>query len=320
MASIKKQGIDLWGLSGREFYIRLKEAFLKSFFSYSISVVGSQHELAKLLGKHDSIVYNYQHRNRFISLNIISKIMKLLPKDEENKWRYLIEENLEEIKCDGNLSKSLKKPKFPICLTPILFKILGHVTGDGYIEMNKGSPLVGYTNQRIELIEQFKENIEEVFGNIEPYERVTKGDTYNIRYPGIVGIILSNLLGSLPSRSDIASLISQFDEQSKSLFLRALFDDEGYVSIRKYQIGIDMTNKEVIETIKKLLLEFNIETGKISEKVRKIPRKPIYAVRISGRKNLNLFTRIIGFDHPLKRDKIQVLLNNYKSIETGEKN
>ncbi len=69
-----------------------------------------------------------------------------------------------------------------------------------------------------------------------------------------------------------------------------------------------------------MLLEFNIETGKISERVREIPRKPIYGVRISGRKNLNLFTRIIGFDHPLKRDKIQVMLNNYKSIEIGEKN
>lgn len=308
-----KRTINMWNLSGKEFYVNLRDSFLKRLFKHVIAIYGNQHKLAKLLGKHDSVIYNYQHRNRSVSLEIIRKVIEMLPENEQNEWKTIVEENLEEIRCKGNLSKVIKNPKFPITFKPLLFKILGHIVGDGYIEVDNLA--IGYTNQRIELIEEFKKNVNEIFGKIIPHERITKGNTYNIRYPIVLSIILSNLLGSVYDlKNKISSIILQSDEKSKSLFLRALFDDEGYVVVKKYQIGIEMTNKEIIETIKKLLSEFGIETGKISEKIREKPRKPIYEVRISGRKNLNLFYVIIGFDHPLKRDKIQVLLNSYKSI------
>jgi hypothetical protein len=311
MVGIKNK-VDLWDLRYSKIYVKLHRGFLKNLFNYAIRKVGNQNKLAKLLGKNDSTVYNYYHRNEFISLDIVSKILEILPWKERSKWEHLVEKNLEEIKCKGNMSKSLKNPKFPVNFTPSLAGVLGHIIGDGYVEMNKGTPLIGYTNKCTTLIDEFKMSIKEVFGHTTPYERILNYDVHNVRYSAIIGCILSNLIGQLPdSLTQMLLMISQLDEECKSSFLRALFDDEGCVTINKYQVIIEMTNRKVIEVIKTLLLDFEIESGKTSERINE-DRLPKYKLAVSGKENLTRFDKIIGFSHPIKREKLRLLLNGYK--------
>jgi intein/homing endonuclease len=105
--------------------------------------------------------------------------------------------------------------------------------------------------------------------------------------------------------------IKKLDNEQKIVFLRALFDDEGCVSIKKYQIIIEMANKTLIENIKSLLLDMGIRSGKIS-KVVEIDYKNRYRISISGKGNLELFYRKINFINRDKRNKLYILLNSYK--------
>jgi len=74
-----------------------------------------------------------------------------------------------------------------------------------------------------------------------------------------------------------------------------------------------MTNKSIIEDVKQMLLNFRIVAGKITQVKRKrIGKKDIYLFRISGREHLKLFMEKIGFDNPIKKIKLQRLVESYK--------
>ena len=102
-----KNEISLWDLTDKKVYIKFHISFLENLFNCVIRKVGNQSKLAKLLGKNDSTVYNYYHRNEFISLNIISKILEILPRKERSKWKHLVEKILKKLEKE-NITKSFK--------------------------------------------------------------------------------------------------------------------------------------------------------------------------------------------------------------------
>jgi len=109
----------------------------------------------------------------------------------------------------------------------------------------------------------------------------------------------------------VPKLISELSPYYQKIFLRSLFDEEGYVIPEKYQIGVQMMNLEMIKLSKRLLLNFGIESGKIGPRPQRTGTV-LHEFRISGRRNLERFGKIIGLMHPKKKMQLKTLLNKYK--------
>jgi len=103
------------------------------------------------------------------------------------------------------------------------------------------------------------------------------------------------------------------EKKSKSIFLRALFDDEAGITISDYSIGFGMTLKHVVRKVKEMLKEFGIKPGKIGEKsYKKWKWKTQYRFTITSKQNLEIFKREIGFDHPQKIKDMNTMIQSYK--------
>lgn len=309
-----KTTINLWDLCKERVYIKIKQPYLRDLFNCVIKFLGTQHRLANLLNRSNGNICNYKSGRYFVPLKIVMKILDLLPEIEREKFRDIITKNLDEIKLGYGRAKSIKK--FPINFSAPLARIIGHLIGDGGI--NKANRLF-YSNKYHELIEIFKEDMKRVFGNVN-VEEYTRKKGYIVFYPTITGIILKHLIGPMRGKfKHVPSLIFSADRQSKSLFIRALFDDEGNVSVEKSTIQINITKKSILRDIKRLLLEFDIVGGKIG-KVKREMKKDMFVMRISGREHIMLFSRYIGFDHPEKREDLNELIESYsqKRIRYGK--
>ncbi|MDI6825604.1 MAG: hypothetical protein QMD36_00170 [Candidatus Aenigmarchaeota archaeon] len=98
----------------------------------------------------------------------------------------------------------------------------------------------------------------------------------SVRFPKFVGIILQNLLGKMFGHfKHVPEIILNSDKIFRKLFLRALFDDVGR---RKY----------------------------------KKPWRDQFRFIISGRRNIESYYKEIGFDHPEKKEKLRISLQNYE--------
>jgi len=309
-----KEEVNLWDLTEMKIYVKLKKEIICEFFDYAISLTGSESKLASALKMKK--VYNiwyYKNISRFIPLRLITKIMNILPKEKKDEFKKRIEENLEELRYGYGLAKSIRNPKLPIKFSPILARIIGHVIGDGGIRMTKGDYPVYYTNKCDTLVNQFKEDIWGVFGDVDVYDYHNKNDgTRMVRFPSTVGIILINFFGSqVSSLKHVPEIILNSDKKSKAMFLRALFDDEGCVSSDRIHFGI--SNRDIIKKVGELLKEFGIRTGIITERKTTEKWKASYQFGIFGRVDICIFEQEIGFNHHEKKEKLRYLVESYNN-------
>lgn len=213
----------------------------------------------------------------------------------------------------GVVGKFIKKPKFPIKITLPLTCVIGHIIGDGSIHGDYYQ--VDYTNQSLELIEEFENNIQKIFGPIKPYKYYsTRDKTTIIRFPGIIGLILTKMIG--PQTGDsrhIPKQLKNISKPFKAVFLRALYDDEGCVSITGHKIQLIMANESIIENVKEMLKEFNIKPTKTCKMVRS-GRKDQFGFCVCSYNDIKTFLTEIGFTHPEKRRKLRTLIKGYKLI------
>ncbi len=305
---MKNYKITLWDLPDNV-YIKIKNPCRSNFFNYAIKLVGGTTRLAKLL-KIKSIrnLYSYKNAELFTSLRIVKNILSMFPENKKSYFISYIENNIEEIKTSSN-SKSLKNPRLPIRFSPEFSGLAGHIIGDGGIFDLNGTFVAHYSNKSRFLINQFKNYILDSFGDIEIYEYYDKRkNAYRLTAPSIIGLILSIFLEQQHGDSKhIPEFIISSNKLYKTVFLRALFDDEGSISGRA--INISMSNKEVIIKIKKMLEEFCIKPGKIYETDK---NRTNYRINITGQHDLARFSKQIGFSHPKKKEKLITLLQNYK--------
>ncbi|MEM5772629.1 MAG: LAGLIDADG family homing endonuclease [Candidatus Aenigmatarchaeota archaeon] len=306
--NVRKE-LNLWDLTNERIYVKIDPAVIRSFFDYSVKFVGTQNRLSIMLKrKRLTHIKEYKTGKSFVQLKLIKDILNLLPHDMSIKFKKLLNDNLKEIKCSGSLSKPINNPKFPITLNSSLVELLGHLLGDGCIEFRSNCPIIWYTNKSEELLNRFSELIQNVFGNVNLYKRTQRNGVKDIRCPTIIGMLLNEFLSfkSIKSLDFLANLV----DGQKEIFLQALFDDEGCVTIPKYQIIIEMTNKKLIQIIKTMLLELGINSGKIREVNSYYKRR--YRLCISGKKNLELFRNKINFVNSDKKYKLNTLLSSYK--------
>jgi intein/homing endonuclease len=89
-----------------------------------------------------------------------------------------------------------------------------------------------------------------------------------------------------------------------------MFDSDSYVG-NKY-VRLKTVNKEGLESVKKLLGEFGIETSRLySYSPQNRKWNTSYILDIRKIESLNKFSQVIGFNHALKKERLLSLIKKY---------
>ena len=202
-----------------------------------------------------------------------------------------------------------------------LARIVGHLMGDGCVT----SRYIRYANKEQALLQQFERDIRRIDRNIHIIKgKVNSGTPFiQIQKKELLQRLQSLGEGKYKSeRIEIPSLIRK-NLKAKVNFIRALFDDEGSVSLRihkktgetKRDIHIALKSKKMIFQLKEVLeKEFGIKCNKIGkdERKRKNKKYVTWVLRITGYENIKKFKEKIGFTHPQKNKILKNLLLSYK--------
>ena len=269
--------IHIWNLPIERVYVQFKEGFREDFFNKAYNKFNSWNDLGKFLDvkrADTTIARNWKNGTNCYPLTIIFKIGKLVDISKEE-----IEKNIIQIRCKtkldkrgGSSGKPINNPKLPIKIDKNFVEMLGHICGDGSIPTKyskKGIKLL-YVNSEPKLVESFQYLIKEIFGDIEPKiyirEGIEYGKKYNrpnyaIQYPTILSLfVLSVFDYKVGDDMNLPNFINKLSFEEKCVFLRALYDDEGYVSIKYRLVRIGLKPYNVVKDINNLLKDIGIET------------------------------------------------------------
>jgi len=193
-------------------------------------------------------------------------------------------------------------------------RCLAKISGDGYLYYR----YVRYNNTCKELLEEFRQDMKTEFGDIKLTIGVTNTGTLFIQ--AHTKRVINRFLEFLPDyRSNVVKVPSQIiraPEDIKKEYVRALYDDEGCAALRifnktnewKRNVTLASNSKRLLEDIKSILLEFDIKTNTII----KNRSDRCYILGISGRENFIKFKEKIGFKHPTKIKKLDLIILSYK--------
>ncbi|AEF96326.1 DNA topoisomerase I [Methanotorris igneus] len=249
----------------------------------------SKYKFAKKYGLSCSSVWKYE-KNKRIPIYLFKKL-------DLKKPNYIASTNKNVI---------IKNP-FPLKISSSLVRILAHLIGDGSIDKEKikreNCYDFRYHNTNIDLIKQFVEDIERVFGIKLTIKKAKKRKNQKLKYyvqvPSVVGRIISILFKEVIEKN-----APKIPKEFYPEFIGALFDDEGCAIEKEGKAFISNTNLELLKDVKEMLLELGIKS-RIDEKQFKL--------FIKGRKNIQKFLNIIPFISVDKKQKlINALSNKYK--------
>ena len=105
----------------------------------------------------------------------------------------------------------------------------------------------------------------------------------------------------------------KLNKKLSKIWLRAYFDCEGWITCKSHQnrcIGADCVNEIGINQIREALEKVGIKS-----KVKKRNTRNIFSIFIFGRENLMGFNEKIGFLHPLKKEKLNEVMDDFVDYE-----
>lgn len=306
------QKISLWDLLNEKIKIRISQETRKNFFSESFKVFDNSKEISNYLEIPLRRFYKFKSGKSAIPLIFIIKIIHKFPLKVKVHFQKKIEINIEEIKFGNNpKAKPIKKPRFPMKFSLKLARISGHIIGDGGMRRTDRDMTVYYANKNKRLIAQFKNDIFDVFGDVDSKEYIYKG-TKIIVLPSIVGFLLMKFIGEQQNETKhIPEIIFNSDKRIQTVFLRSLYDDEGSVSIESKCIVFKMISKSCVEGCKELLKMFSIKPGEVKFNDNNSTNR-IYYFYLSSKPDLEKFRKYVNFYHSKKLKQLNKLLTNYK--------
>jgi transcriptional regulator with XRE-family HTH domain len=212
------------------------------------------------------------------------------------------------------------KNSFPIrfniksLFSPAFFRITGHILGDGgfHIIKNEGKYKAFYTNNQQRLLDSFFNDIKSVFGNIKIYSRKRKRHRNEIWLPTTIGYLLYEILEYEKNQDKRIPMFVLNTNDSKLLgpFLQSLYDDDGYLYPQKNMIVISQKRKELLKDIRKVVKNIGVRPNQVLIHKAK-NRTLMYYFSITGKENILSFYKKVNFIHPLKKRKLQILVNKY---------
>ncbi len=234
--------------------------------------------------------------------------------------REILEEvNVTHIKCIyGKYEMPIKCFKNLFKMTPTLAKVLANFAGDGCITPTK----VSYTNGEMVLIDSFTDSIKKLFRGIDVHfqTRVYKignsKDNYSINLSMICGQVLNAIYGNFYGyQVRVPKKVKEGNEEIKSAYLRAIYEDEGGISVKAQQIALTSTSKFLVEDLKEILKEFDIRTTVFMYQPKEQNRKMVYLLLISDMMSIFKFAVYIGFTKEYyKTKKLKELVIKLKEV------
>jgi len=182
----------------------------------------------------------------------------------------------------------------------IPIELIAHLQGDGSVKKRDG--MCNYTNQERSLINLFVKSFQKCFTT---KINIYKGEGYTqVNLPAAVGKILISKFGTFGSKEFIIPELK--NKKYITRYLIAIFDDEGSVveDKKRYRyISLRLVNERALEQIRKFLSKLGINSHIYKYK---------FELRISRFENIIHFAKMVGFTHPLQKEKLKKLLKNYK--------
>lgn len=184
-----------------------------------------------------------------------------------------------------------------------------YLCADGYVSRNPPTQKVKYytiglRNTDETLLLDFQEKFEKVFG-VKPH--ICKEGRCRIGSKSIYFDIVKNH-GSFKSRE--WNVLRNMEKEQVALWLRAFFDCEGWVWVRKAKnraIGVDSVNHKGLQQVADLLKEhFDIKTS-----IRPRSNRDTATLCIYGKDQLIKFEKEIGFLHPFKNKRLREAIETY---------
>ena len=296
--------INLIDLPSEKFFIGMNKDFNKKivedFRKKSSPLYINCKNILGVSDTHFSSMYKKQQ----YPLQILLKLINFLEIDIKETQKHV-----SYIKT-GNGSDKRLNIKFPIKLSKQLARTIAHILGDGCLSIQKNTISSSYYNQNKLLRECFKKDIYYIFGINQLKEGINKTTNY-VAIPSSASWILSILVKDFNSKtSRVPEFIKTSPIHIKKEFIRAFLDDEAHVAYRppNRYIEVALSNKFLLEDLKELIREFEIDTSKTYYK--NLRGFDIYYFYIRHNHNLEKYSKEIGFLHSKKILSLQKILEN----------
>lgn len=179
--------------------------------------------------------------------------------------------------------------------------ILGVVLGDGCLTSREeiGDFTIEFDQKNKEWLEILSKKFENCFQK-ETKVRPTSKGFFRLR------IHSKKIFGELQNKiKQFPENLSEADKNCKINFLRGMFDSEGSADKNKFRVRICSKDDKIINACKILLNELKIKTGKLD--INK--KTEVKSLPINGKDNLIKFQKIVGFTHPEKMKKLNLLIS-----------
>jgi len=193
--------------------------------------------------------------------------------------------------------RPIKLPKY---LDEKFLYFAGLMAGDGNIGVTTDRVYsIRFSNSNKELREKFKSLVNELFG-IEPKESVPSL-SFNSKIIAHILTRLGILKTSKSNKSNISEILLSLPNKELAAFIRGLFDSSGIIKDNGSSSIEFHSTRELAKKLQLALLRFGI-----------IAHLRDCVIRISG-DDIKKFAKLIGSEHPKKKNKLQKLLKKRSS-------
>lgn len=274
-----------------ELRLILKKGLQSSLIFQAIKICEGPKRVAQILGVDYTTLHKWKKEKSFMKLKYLKKLLAILRMDLRNISKFIL-----GVKGESSIIVFFKQG-LPFNV-PI--DLVAHLQADGSI--SKRDCRCSYKNSEPFLIDSFINSALSVF-DTKIYTSITEGKNV-VELPSAIGKILFAKFGSFRSKEFIVPEIK--DGETMKKYLRAIFDDEGYVTNTKDSkaVSIDLSNRNALKKIQKFLKNLKINSHIWGERLA-----------ITHYSNVKLFAKKVGFNHPGQRKKLKKLLNSYSCVK-----
>ena len=206
-----------------------------------------------------------------------------------------------------------RKISFTSKMTSHLSQFLGLLTADGGLSIErKGIHRVVYTQANSYLIRLYKKSLKELFGITQFIEKragsnpKNKAKEIEVNSKHLKEFLVYLGMGSWKSpQKEIPRAIREAPKEIVAAYLRALFDNDGYVG--KNSIEFCISSKKLAFQVHLILLNFGIISSLLIKKVKNYTYNDYYRLSIFG-EEARKFIQEIGFIRKEKYNKAKQFL------------